>query len=60
VIHDTDWTWNGREVDIIKIGLCLTLIEYRHIFRNLGLWHNGRQFRVSTTDLELENGRDLR
>lgn len=55
-----DWTWNGHPVEIVRVGIFLTLIEYRHLFTNLSRSQQpgdatSRQFRVRTADLEQEN-----
>lgn len=55
-------TWNGHPIVVVKAGIFLTLIEYKDLFTKLSrMTRPGgascRQFRVLTTELELENER---
>lgn len=60
----TEWTHRGHVVVIVKVGVFLTLIEYRDLFKNLHRTSSYgnvscRRFRVQTITLELENDRCL-
>lgn len=60
----TDWTWNGHPVRIVRVGIFLTLIEYRFLFTGLSRMSQAgeatsREFRVRTMELEKENDRCL-
>lgn len=53
-------TWNGHSIIVIRVGIFLTLIEYRFLFTSLSRLPqagggSSRQFRVRTIELEMEN-----
>ena len=55
-----DLTYDGRPVIIVRVGIFLTLIEYRDLFKNVSRMRTPgnitcRQFRVLTSALDREN-----
>ena len=56
----TELTYRGHRIVVVRVGIFLTLIEYRDLFKNLprGLVPGeatSRQFRVLTSTLDQEN-----
>lgn len=56
-----DLTYRGYPVVVVRVGIFLTLIEYRDLFKTLSRMRKPgdaacRQFRVLTSALDQENG----